>query len=156
MVINVIWQDKHVHGYTTYLSVSQALWRTQTRGHFGATARILPCCHSSPSSRLSSIHYPSAVLLPSSSPWIDVFLMVDSADGWMGAEAHCWLRRKVHCGQLNPHVSGSCRVAINNRRWGQIIHNFCPWPQPLHLLLPSSKSRCTLVIITRKDRERDR
>lgn len=111
---------------------------------------------SSPPSLLSSIHYPSAVLLPSSSPWIDVFLMVDSGDGWMGAEAHCWLRRKVHCGQLNPHVSGSCRVAINNRGWGQIIHNFCPWPQPLHLQFPSSKSWCTLAIITTKDSERER
>lgn len=35
----------------------------------------------------------------------------------------CWLRRKVHCRQVNPAAAGPGRIAINNAWKEQIIYN---------------------------------
>lgn len=57
----------------------------------------------------------------------------------------CWLRRKVHCGQVNPAAAGPGRITINNAWKEQIIYNSTErWA----LLLSSSKSTETCIAQT--------
>lgn len=54
----------------------------------------------------------------------------------------CGLRRKVHCGQVNPAAAGPGRITINNAWKEQIIYNSTErWA----LLLSSTKSTETCV-----------